>query len=296
MAKTSYRRRERRPGDRKDGRLLRSVNPFFKFIPFIMINRNDATNYFTERADIGEADKWLRQQRVNGYKGIGFLHVIIAAFIRIVSQFPALNRFVSGRRVYARNEIEIVLTVKKEMRADADESTIKVKFDPADTIYDVYHKMNKAIADCKSFEDTGTDEFAAKFANLPRFIIRFAIWIIKIMDYFGLVPQEWIDVSPFHGSMIITDLGSLGIKPTYHHIYNFGNLPVFIAFGSKQKEYYVDKHGTVNQRKYIDIKMSTDERICDGYYFASALKYFMKYIEHPELLAVPPETVVEDVL
>jgi hypothetical protein len=39
----------------------------------------------------------------------------------------------------------------------------------------------------------------------------------------------------------------------------------------------------------------TDERICDGHYYASAFKYLMRLFQHPERLERPPERVVEDV-
>lgn len=234
----------RRSGDRVDGRRIRSLNGFFNFIPYIMPHRNDACNYYQESFEITNADRWFRQQRLNGYKGIGMLHLFIAAYVRAIAELPALNRFVVGRRVYARNNIEVVLTVKRSLAINATETTIKVEFDPTDTIFDIYRKMNEEIEKIKtSDEDNGTEEFANKFAKMPRFLIRFIIWLLNVGDYFGLLPKNLLDVSPFHGSMIITDLGSLGIGPIYHHIYNFGTLPVFISFGAKRKAVELDRNG-----------------------------------------------------
>ena len=144
-------------------------------------------------------------------------------------------------------------------------------------------------------EDNGTEAFARIATKLPRFLLNFAIWLLKVMDYFGLIPMSLLNVSPFHGSMIITDLGSLGIGPVYHHIYDFGTLPAFIAFGAKRKAVELAPDGSPVQRKYIDYKINTDERICDGYDYAMAFKYFKKYLRHPGELEVPPEKVVHDV-
>ncbi len=90
-------------------------------------------------------------------------------------------------------------------------------------------------------------------------------------------------------------MASLGIPPIYHHLYNFGNLPVFIAFGHKRKERELSADGNVIYKKYMDFTVVTDERICDGFYFASALKVIKYYLNHPEKLDAPPENVVEDV-
>lgn len=287
---------KRQSGDRPDGRRIRSLNGFYNFIPYIMPQRNDALNNYAVSFEITNADRWFRKQRVNGYKGIGMLHLLIAAYVRTVAMYPGLNRFIAGRRIYSHDKIEVVLTVKRDLSIDSSETTIKVAFDPSDTIFDVYNKMNEAISEIKdSDEENGTEEFANKAAKLPRGVLRFALWILRVGDYFGLLPKKLLDISPFHGSMIITDLGSLGIGPIYHHIYNFGTLPVFISFGAKRHIYELDRHGVPVDRKYVDCKVTMDERTVDGHYYASAFKLMNRIIADPSVLELPPEKVVEDV-
>ena len=287
---------KRRSGDRKEGRLLRSIPAFCKFIPFIMPERNDATILYEESFEINALDRRLRALRVEGYKGIGILHFMIAAYIRGVSMLPGINRFIAGRRIYARNNIEVVMAVKRSLALDGTETTIKVVFEPTDTIFDVYRKMNEKIEEIKIDDDAnGTEEFANALCKAPRFLIRFAIWILKVLDYFGAIPQDLLDVSPFHGSMIITDMGSLRIGPVFHHIYNFGTLPVFIAFGAKYHSYELDKHGTLQDKKKIDCKFEIDERIADGNYYAKFLQAYRYMFAHPEILESPPSRVIDDV-
>ena len=286
----------RRPGDRSEGRLLRSIPGFAKFIPFIMPQRNDRCIHYEESFEVSDLDRRLRKLRVEGHKGIGILHFIIAAYIRAVSMLPGVNRFVVGRRIYARNNIEVVMTVKRSLSVDDTETTIKVVFEPTDTIFDVHRKMEEKIQEIKtSDENNGTEDFADACAKLPRFILRFAIAILRVMDYFGWIPQSLLDVSPFHGSMIITDLGSLRIGPVYHHIYNFGTLPVFIAFGAKYHKYELNRHGQVEDHKYIDTKLVLDEGIVDGHYYAQLLQAFRYMFQHPEIVENPPSRVIEDV-
>ena len=287
---------KRRFGDRKEGRLLRSLPAFAKFVPFIMPTRNDACNQYEESFEVSDVDRRLRKLRVDGYKGIGILHFIIAAYIRGVSMLPGMNRFVVGRRIYARDNIEVVMTVKRSLAIDATETTIKVVFEPTDTIFDVYRKMNEKIDEIKTVEgNNNTEDVAEAMCKAPRFLLRFALMILRIMDYFGWLPQSLLDASPFHGSMIITDLGSLRIGPIYHHIYNFGTLPVFISFGAKRHAYELDRHGNMVDRKYVDCKFVMDERTVDGHYYAQFLQAFRYICQHPEIVETPPSKVVEDV-
>ena len=289
----SYRRRF---GDRKEGRLLRSLPGFNKFIPFIMPQRNDRFIHYEESFEITPLDRRLRALRVAGYKGIGILHFLIACYVRAASMLPGVNRFVAGRRIYARNGIEVVMTVKRSISLEATETTIKVVFEPTDTIFDVYRKMNEKIEEIKtSDEDNNTEELANFFARMPRFLLRFALTVIRVMDYFGWLPQAILDASPFHGSMIITDLGSLRIGPVYHHIYNFGTLPVFIAFGAKYHKYELNRKGEMVDNKYIDTKLVLDEGIVDGHYYAQLLQAFRYMFQHPEIVEAPPTKVVEDI-
>lgn len=287
---------KRRFGDRKEGRLLRSLPAFAKFVPFIMPTRNDACNQYEESFEVSDVDRRLRKLRVDGYKGIGILHFIIAAYIRGVSMLPGMNRFVVGRRIYARDNIEVVMTVKRSLAIDATETTIKVVFEPTDTIFDVYRKMSEKIDEIKTVEgNNNTEDVAEAMCKAPRFLLRFALTILRIMDYFGWLPQSLLDASPFHGSMIITDLGSLRIGPIYHHIYNFGTLPVFISFGTKRHAYELDRHGNMVDRKYVDCKFVMDERTVDGHYYAQFLQAFRYICQHPEIVETPPSKVVEDV-
>jgi len=287
----------RRPGDRRDGRQLRSLSPFYRFLPYIMIRKNDACNQFEDSIEITEVEKWLREKRQEGWKGLGMLHLFIAAYVRTVAHCPGLNRFVDAQKIFARNNIEVVLTVKRSMSNDAGETTIKVELEPTDTVFDVYRKLNAKVDEIKANNgDNNTEQVAGTLIKLPGFFLRFAIWFLGVLDYWGLLPKAILDASPFHGSMIITDLGSLGIPPIYHHLYNFGNLPLFIAFGAKRRCYELDKTGAAVECKYIDYKVVMDERTVDGMYYATAFKYLKYYLKNPAALELPPEEVKEDIL
>ena len=290
-------KRKKRFKDRKEGRLLRTINAMNKFMPFIMPMRCDAQNTFAETLDVTRADAFIKDMIAAGYENFSFLHVMLAAYVRTVSQKPGINRFVSGQRIYARNNIEVVMTIKKEMTMESPETCIKVYFEPDDTIEEIYDKFNAVVAKEKANAELGSDfdKTANTLASLPRPIIRAVVRILNWMDYHGWLPKFLTGVSPFHGSMIITSMGSLGIKPIYHHIYNFGNLPIFVAYGIKRTVKEPQADGTTRTRRLIDLKVVTDERICDGYYFASAFKLMRRYAENPSLLQKRPEEVFEDI-
>jgi len=289
-------KRKKRFGDRRDGRRLRKLDPYNAMFPFIMKEKSEASNYFSETIEITEIEKHLRRKRIDGYPGIGLLHLFIAAYIRTAAKYPGINRFCSGQRIYARENVEFMMTIKKRLRTDAGETSIKIAFSRHDTIVDVYNKLNAEINKVRDDgDDTKTDSLAAAFVKLPRGILRFTIGFLKALDYIGLLPNAIIEGSPFHGSVIMTDLGSIGLPAIYHHLYNFGNLPVFIAMGAKKKVYEMDAKGNVSPKRYIEVKVVVDERICDGFYFSQAFKYYKSMMRNPDVLTQPPDEVVEDI-
>ncbi|MCL2367218.1 MAG: hypothetical protein FWC75_09310 [Oscillospiraceae bacterium] len=288
--------RKRRFGDRSDGRRLRTLDPFSVMIPFIMKHRNDSSNYFSDAVEITDAERYLRAKRAHGYPGMGLLHLFIATYIRTASQYPGINRFVSGQRIYARKDIEFVMIIKKEMRTDAPETSIKINFDYSDTIYDVYRKMTEQINLVKKEgEDTVTDNLAKVLMKLPRLFLKLIVRVLEIMDYFGIMPKSILRASPFHGTLVITDLGSIGLPAIYHHLYNFGNMPIFIALGAKRKTRELRPDGIIGERKYIEYKLVMDERCCDGFYFSQAFRLFRSILRKPHILDVPPDVIVEDI-
>jgi len=125
-------------------------------------------------------------------------------------------------------------------------------------------------------------------------VLKFVVWLLKTLDYFGLIPGFLLEISPFHGSAFFTSMGSLGIQPVYHHLYDFGTIPVFCSFGKKRHEIETVNGETVS-RTYVDLKFNLDERICDGFYYASLIKYFVRILKHPDVLDQPPAVVERDI-
>ncbi len=291
-------KRRRRWGDRKDGYKLRTINPMNKFMPYIMPQRCDACNTYADMFDVTKTDKFCREKVRQGKTNFGFLHVMLASYVRAVSQRPGINRFVSGQKIYSRDgDIQVVMTVKKTLSLDSPDTCIKVRFSPSDTIDEIYDKFNAAVVAVQSQPDekSSFDKLNKVLSLIPGLLCRWTVKFLNFLDYFGLLPKSLLWLSPFHGSMIITSMGSLGIRPIYHHIYNFGNLPVFIAYGGRRSVVSCDKDGKASVKKYIEMKVVTDERICDGYYYASAFKIIKRCVENPEILETPPEEVFDDI-
>lgn len=268
---------------RKDGTLV-EMDPYFRIIPLVMNQRIDAHVYYSQEISLKPIDDYIRKKQAEGVK-LAYMHVIYAAMVRTLKERPKLNQFIMGGRLYRRNNIEISMTVKKDMSIDGEESSIKLTFTGDETPEQIKNRLKELILAEKegNSENNETDAFVKYFAKTPTWILKLVVNFLKSLDKVNLLPKSIIDLSPFHASACITNLGSIGLDAAFHHIYNFGTIGIFLSIGRKKKRLVLDKD-QVKEEKTIELAFVSDERICDGYYYASAMKQFYRYLSKPESL------------
>lgn len=276
-------------------RRVRSISPMAMISPFIMVDRVGSQNFITDRISVSKIDQYLKEKQAQGMKNISMMHVLIAAYVRMSSQRPAVNRFIRGQRVWTRDEMEISLTIKKEMSLESPDTCVKITVDRDATIETVYNELDRVITEYRASPGGDFDSTARVLSHIPALILKFVVWVLRCLDYFGCIPRFLTGVSPFHCSFFITSMGSLGIPPIYHHLYDFGTCPVFCSFGAKKRENLLNADGSVTKNPYVDVTFVLDERICDGYYFASAWRHMKSILRDPWVLDEPPAEVKQDV-
>lgn len=288
--------KERRDLVKREGRKIKTLPPMNVVGAVFMPNRNGASNQFSTTIDITETEKYIHEKRKNGMPGLGIMHVILAAYVQTVAAYPGINRFIRGHKIYARNAIEMCLTIKKDMSLDAQETVIKIPSAGDASIDDIYNTIAQMVEENKKEGDSNAMDFAARVLTwFPRFLLIAVMWLIRFFDYLGLLPRFLTNLSPFHASMFITNVGSLGIPPVFHHLYDFGNIPLFISMGMKQTKYITLADGSTEKRKFVDITVVCDERICDGHYYATAFKKLKRLAEKAWLLENGAQEVVADI-
>ncbi len=279
----------------RDMRRVRTISPMSIIVPYIMKNRIGSQNLVRDSVNTVKLDEYVKKMREENMPNLTLMHVLIAAYVRLVSERPALNRFIRGQRIFTRRPIEISLVIKKEMALESDDTVVKIILAPESTIEDVYRELNRVVEEYRAQPGGDFDKTARCLSYIPGLVLKFTIWLLNLLDYFGLIPKFLTKVSPFHCSFFLTSMGSLGIPPIFHHLYDFGTCPVFMSFGAKQRRYELDENGEVFKHQYIDLTFVTDERICDGFYFASSLRRYKSILKNPWQLDDPPEQVIEDI-
>ena len=270
-------------GRRSDGVELKTMPAEFKLMPMLMKERSDSQVFFNQDVPISAIEEYISKKGEEGIR-ITLIDVVFAGIVRILGQRPALNRFAKNGRAYQRNGITICMSIKKSLTDEGEETTIKVPFTGKENIFEVKDKLQKMIAENKSQEnENGTDKTADLLSKIPIGILKAVVKYLVHLDNRGRLPKKIIEISPFHTSAFVTNVGSLGIDSIYHHIYNFGTTSLFFAVGKKKKSYVFEDDEIVKE-KCVNLAFVGDERICDGYYYAHSFKMLTRYLRHPELL------------
>lgn len=281
-------------GDRYDGWRVKKVDAVFQVIPYFLRTRMDAQNYFEERVAIDHIEAFIRDHKED-IPGLSIMHVVIAAMVRLVSQRPNLNRFVMWNKIFARNYLNFSIVVKRSISDNGEETLIKPYFQPTDTIQDVARKITEQQEkNQKVGQQNNSDKLSKMFGYVPDFLMRFIVFTLLWLDKVGLLPRVIEQASPWHCSIFLTNIGSIGVESIYHHLYEFGNCSIFLAMGKKSQRPIIKKSGEVSTYKSILLKFVLDERICDGYYYASSMRMLNKILKEPEQLLTPPEKVFID--
>lgn len=276
---------------RADGKKLKHIDPMYKIVPHIMTKRYDSMNMITLDIPYEPIQSYINRKRKEGVK-MSHMAVIIAAYLRTCAKYPALNRFIMNKKVYARNEYCVSMVVLTP-GTDGEETESKMYFDPSNTIFDVNNNINNFVEENRNApKDNGMEKFMDRILSVPG-LLTVGVAFLKMLDKFGLLPKSIIDISPFHNSLVISNLISIRTNHIYHHVYEFGTTGIVVTMGNL-REVPKRKGDEVVFEKCMPLGVVMDERICSGYYYARAFREMQKYLNNPELLEVPPEEVLQD--
>ena len=276
---------------RKDGRRVKHGDPMYTVVPHIMVDRCDSMNMIELFLPVEPMNKYIREKREEGIS-ISHLALVIAAYVRAVAEYPVLNRFIVNRKIYARKGIQVGMVV---LKPGSDEHTMnKMHFIPEDDVFEVNRKLVSYVEENrKPGEQNSTDGMINFLCSIPG-LMRFAVGTLRFLDKHNLLPASVIDLSPFHASMTITNLGRIRTNHIYHHIYNFGTTSQLISMGNLREVPRRDGNGGITFDRCLPLGVVMDERIADGITYATAFKRIQAYLKDPHLMEGEPKVCIRE--
>ncbi len=284
----------RKFGDRKDGTLLRDLDSMHFIVPLIYPNRCDNEAFISERIDLTNVNRFLEEKNKNDpeYK-YNLFQIIVTAMLKAITLRPKMNRFIANKNTYQRNEVSASFVVKKMFSDTGAEALAFVHAKETDTLDTVHNEIYRQVSACRSEKADASTESMDLFNKMPRWFSKFLVSIVRVLDRHGKVPASLIATDPYYSSIVLTNLGSIKLHSGYHHLTNWGTNSVFCAIGEKKPRPFYDENGNTEMRDSIDLGLTIDERIADGYYYSKTMRLIRKLLENPELLELPLSEEVE---
>ena len=285
---------KRRLGDRKDGRLLRDLDAMHYIVPIIYPNRCDNEAFISERIDLTNVNAFLeRKNSENPEYKYNLFQLIVTALARILTLRPKMNRFIANKNIYQRNEVSASFIVKKLFADDGAEALAFLHFKDNDTLDTIHEAIYKRVSSCRGDGANSTEDTMEFLNKIPRFLSKFLLSVLCFLDRHGWIPQSIISSDPYYASAVLTNLGSIKLHSGYHHLTNWGTNSVFVAIGEKKLRPFYDEEGNITMKDSIDLGLTIDERLADGYYYSKTMRLLRKLLENPELLEQTLNTKVD---
>mgnify|MGYP004487582729 FL=1 len=286
---------ERRFGDRRDAALLRDTDALHFIMGIIYPHRADNEAYIAERVNLEPIKAYLAKKNVEGIPfKYTFFHVILTALVKTVTLRPKLNRFYANENYYQRNKVTAGFVIKKEFSDGSEEAMALLEARPDATIDTIHEEIRQRVQATRNEQKMNTTDNSMDILNkLPRFLSKAAIRFIRWLDRHGWCPDFLIGDDPNYSSVFLSNLGSIRLRSGYHHLTNWGTCSLFCVIGEKKWTPLYDQNGLVEMRETVDLGLTVDERIADGYYYSKSIRLFKYLLEHPELLEQPLNTEVE---
>ena len=280
---------KKRWGDRRDGTRIRGLDSMHYIMPLIFPKRCESEVFMHERIDLTRVNEYIREK--NALKPevrYSLFHVLIAAMLKTVVLRPHLNRFIANQNIYQRNELSAAFIVKTSLSDDAEESMAFLYADEKDNLETIHNKVYEQILACRDANQKDSSQAAMDVISLMPNFVRMIIGVIaRYLDRHGIMPKSVIANDPHYASIMFTQLGSIKLDAGYHHLTDWGTNSIFMTVGEKKMRPFYDAKGNITMKSRIDLGLTVDERISDGFYFAKSIRLMKKLLEHPELLELP---------
>ena len=169
---------------------------------------------------------------------------------------------------------------------------VKMRYQSSHSFHDFCKHVNEEILIQRSGTKTYADKEFDFFTRLPRPLLNLGVKLFTLVDYYNFLPKSFIENDGLYASVVLANLGSLKMDPGYHHLYEWGNCPIFITAGQIQDVPLV-QDGVVESQKVLPLRLTYDERIGDGLSAKVAIDRLVEILENPQAHLEPTHQSIE---
>ena len=274
--------------ERRDAVRITDVDGLHTILPYVMPSRAAAEVSMQEVFDITDLNAYMQRRNDSEGTNLKLFHAICTAVAKTVYWRPKLNIFISGNRFWQRKDIILAFIVKRKFEDTSEESLMFLKVKPDMTLDTISRKILGEVHELR--ENSGKNDIGDMieiFAKIPHFLLRVIFKILRMLEYCGRMPKAFSDGDTNYATVLLSNLGSIKCGSVYHHLNDYGTNSIVATIGTAHKALVYEDDGMEHVHDVVDMQLTLDERIADGFYFARSLKLVNYLLEHPEELDAP---------
>lgn len=247
---------------RPDGTLIKYVHPYRRMLGYVMKTRNESVVYFDTSVNAEPLLRYL--EATKGKFECDITHLLVGACVNSAHRNPKMNQFLVGKRLYQRKGVWISFSMKRQrLNKEAKLSAVKLPGIESETFRGLCDRINGKVKYERTDARTSQDKEFDLLLAMPRPLLALGVRLFQWMDYHNILPGAFIESDAFYTTVFIANLGSVGMAPGYHHLFEWGTSPLFMMVG-KLEDRAVVRDGQIVIEKTLPIRYSYDERIDDG--------------------------------
>lgn len=220
-------------------------------------------------------------------------HVMAKAVAITLSEMPDANAVLRWNRIFLREDIGVFFQVALE-----DEKTREVDLSGA-TIFDAHRKslveivreFESKVSTVRKGKDKNLESSRGLFKKIPFFLLNAVLNLMGWLSFTLNLDLRFLGIpnDPF-GSVMITNIGSLGLEEAYVPLVPYSHVPLLLALGAVKEEPVVED-GEIAVGKVLRAFATFDHRVLDGMHAARMAKTLKRVFADPEaeLGALPRE-------
>jgi len=210
-------------------------------------------------------------------------HLMARAAAAVFEKYPDANVVLRRGRPYRRRRIGVFFQVAME-----DPATGKLDLSGA-TIHDPERKSLAAICDeleaqfaqVRTGRDQALSGVRKMFARMPLRLIPAVVELTSFASYTLNLDLRWAGVPrDAFGSVMITNVGALGLEEAYVPLVPYSRVPLLLALGAI-RDTPVARDGRVAIERTMKVCATFDHRVLDGAHAAAMARTLRAWIEDP---------------
>ncbi len=261
----------------------RDVSSFRKIAIGTWSNAYDPSVYGTMDLRMDEAMRYIDAFRLKTGRKLTVSHLMARAAAEVLRLTPDANAVLRWNRVYLRKNIgvffQVVMTDQGEDKVDLSGATL---YDVEQkSLLQVHDEFKEKVDKVRARKDEALEKTRNTFLNIPYLFLNV---FLKVLSFFSFelnldLRKFGIPSDPF-GSIMITNIGSLGLDVAYVPLVPYSHVPILLALGAVKESAVVDG-GKIVVAKTMSVNATFDHRFIDGFHAASMSRILRKWMEHP---------------